>query len=524
MKLYKILSIALLATLSLASCESNLDLEQKGVIQTKDYYKTDDEAESAVTNVYSSFKNILTSYLMVKNCLSDDCYSGGRGMPINEVNEYNFTSDNSEITNLFTAYYQIVYAANMVINHVEADTPIKTRAVAEAKFFRAWANFELVTLWGNAPLITEAERDDYRAANSTPAELWAQIKKDLTEAIASNGLPEKLGVNDQDTPVRITKQAAQALLGKAYLFEGKNSEALAQLDAVINSGKYAMMPLSENGYLDYLSYRSDNNSEVLLQLNRLNDATNFGMELTCMYLGLPVNRMDGFWDPRCPFYTEAWGFCSAAQEGLAKAFQDNARKNGVIDLRYRTTIYDMDAMKSAFGLTMKQGSFFEDHCGYFVTKYAALAEDHIPMTWAGFQQNTVIMRYAEVLLLAAEAAVETGDIAKATKYVNVIRLHAGEPAATSVTLDDVKLEKRLELCNEGVRYQDLQRWGEAATVLKDQGKQVPFYGYLDNSGEMKVGYPIQQADAGYKNNKNELLPFPYSEMNVNPNIQQNPGY
>lgn len=524
MKTNKIFTIAFVGMMTLTACESKLDIEQKGVISTKDYYMTDDEAETAVTNVYASFKNVLTDYLMVKNSLSDDCFAGGRGMAIDEVNEFLFTSDNSSIASLFQEYYSIVYAANMVINNVEPNTQAKARAVAEAKFFRGWTNFELVTLWGTAPLITEAERDDYRVSNSTTEELWAQVEQDLSEAISSGALPEKSGVDDKDTPMRVTKQTAQAMLGKAYLFQGKYCEAAAQLDAVINSGKYAMMPLSDNGYLGYSQTSNDNHSESLLQVNRLNDASVYSMELTCMYLGMPVNRMDGYMNEKSPFYSEAWGFCSAAKESLINAFENNAAKNGVDDVRYLTTLYSMERLEENFGLSVKKGSFFECCVGYFLTKYASLTENHIPMTWAGFMQNTVLMRYAEVLLMAAEAHFQSGDTAKALAYINIIREHAGEPLATTVTLSDIKLEKQLELCNEGVRFQDLVRWGDAYEVLKDEGKVIGYYGYMDGTGVPSVTYPVQQADAGFKKGKNELLPFPYAEMNVNPNITQNSGY
>ena len=527
MKKYYIMALAAcLGLASLSSCSGDLDLKEKGVTTVDEYYQTDDEATSAVVTLYSRLHDLGTSYLMVKNALSDDCYIGGVGMPIDEVNEFRFTSDNAELTSLFQGYYNIIYAANIIINKVEPNTAVKSRAVAEAKYFRGWAYFELTTLWGPVPLITEAIRDNYRESNSTEDKIWAQIETDLKEAVASNALPSKSNVNDKDTPVRITKEAAEAMLGKAYLWEKKYAEANTQFDAVINSGLYAMMPLGSDGYLGYASYRNDNNSEVMLQINRLNDASAYGTELTCMFVGLPATNFLGTNNGRSPFYGECWGFSSGTRDGLVEAFLQNAKKNGVDDERYLTTIYSVQRLESEFGLTVKPGGFFQGSVGYFTTKYASLNENHIPMTWAGFQQNTTLMRYAEVLLLAAESHLMAGDQANALKYVNIIRQHAGEPQLTTVTLDDIKLEKRLELCNECVRYQDLLRWGDAYNELKDQGKRMAYYGYLSDSGKLELQYPETQfkKDAGFKQNKNELLPFPYAEMNVNPNIKQNPGY
>ena len=110
------------------------------------------------------------------------------------------------------------------------------RAINEAKVFRAWASFELVTLFGTAPVVDHLlEPGEYRLGNSDPAEMWALIENDLNEAINSGTLPSKSDVNDAEGGIRITKETAQAFLGKAYLFEGKNSEAAAMLDNVIKS-------------------------------------------------------------------------------------------------------------------------------------------------------------------------------------------------------------------------------------------------------------------------------------------------
>lgn len=522
MKRYKIFGLAVAGMLALNSCNSALDVNEKGVIPTAQYYQTDDESEKGITNVYSNLHALMSDYFMVKNCLSDDVYSGGRGMYENELNEYLFTADNEGITALFTDYYNLIYSANLIINHVNPDTPTKQRNVAEAKYFRGWAYFELVTLWGTAPLVLEDERSDYRVSNSTVEELWNQVNSDLADAVNSGALPSKTSVNDTDTPIRITKEAAQAMYGKALVFQGKYAEANQYLDAVINSGLYAMLQLDSDGYLDYNSYRYDNNSEVLLQINRLNDASNNNTEIQCMWFGLPASNFIRDAQSTLPYYTESWGFCTSAKEALVKAFQDNAAKNGVNDIRYTTSLLSVDDICLRYNVKLMEGSYFEDCCGYFVNKLMALTENHISMTWAGWQQNTVLMRYAEVLLLAAESHLQSGDAAKALRYINVIREHAGEPLATSVTLDDIKTEKRLELCDEAVRYQDITRWGDAYSLLKDQGKEIGYYGY--NNGVLGLWYPIQQAEAGYQQGRNELLPFPQNELNVNPNITQNPGF
>ena len=142
--------------------------------------------------------------------------------------------------------------------------------------------------------------------------------------------------------------------------------------------------------------------------------------------------------------------------------------------------------------------------------------------------------------MAAEAHVMGGGSAdKAVKYINEIRTRAKLVPLSSVTLDDVKKEKRLELCLESVRFQDLVRWGDAKAVLGEQGKAIPAYGYFVKIGA--DGKPVMDADKNpvfefrlepenVKNSvygfqdKHMLLPIPHAELNVNPNIKQNTGW
>jgi type II secretory pathway component PulM len=127
------------------------------------------------------------------------------------------------------------------------------------------------------------------------------------------------------------------------------------------------------------------------------------------------------------------------------------------------------------------------------------------------------MRYAEVLLLAAEAHLQSGESGKALNYVNQIRTRAKLHNLSSVTLDDIKTEKRLELCVEGVRFQDLVRWGDAERMMADQGTKIAAFTL---SG---VDYPFSNANGGFKA-KNKLLPIPRKELELNPNMVQNENW
>ena len=173
-----------------------------------------------------------------------------------------------------------------------------------------------------------------------------------------------------------------------------------------------------------------------------------------------------------------------------------------------------------FGVSLQKGNSVYGCEGYFFWKNQAYKEDCC-MDFSAFQGLQYIdlkmMRYAEVLLLAAEAQLQAGNQAKALQYINEIRTRAQETPLTSVSLSDIKTEKRLELCLECVRYQDLVRWGDAKAAMAEQGKQVPAYA-VDG-----VQWNWQNTKYGFQD-KNYLLPIPLKELELNPNMQPNTGW
>jgi hypothetical protein len=143
--------------------------------------------------------------------------------------------------------------------------------------------------------------------------------------------------------------------------------------------------------------------------------------------------------------------------------------------------------------------------------------------WAGYfyANNWRVMRYSEVLLLDAEAQLESGNTAKALEYLNEVRDRAQAPEATSVTLEDIQRESRIELCFEGHRFQNLVRWGLAATKLAHKGEKNPL---LKTDGTVEWETYNNAGECGFVAGKHELLPFPATEVSVNPNITQNPKW
>lgn len=208
-----------------AGCEDRLDIAKHGNMGGQDdFYKTNEQTEQAVAAMYSRVKGLYYTWFFTKNMLSDDAWCGGGSRGDNnsyeQLNEYTFDSSNGNVEGLFSGLYGVIYQSNLIIEKVADDTPAKKRAIAEAKFFRAWANFELVTLWGTAPLVDHLlEPGEYRQGNSTPEALWTAVESDLNDAIGMNALPSKKNKDDQVTGMRVTQEVAKAYLGKAYLFQ-----------------------------------------------------------------------------------------------------------------------------------------------------------------------------------------------------------------------------------------------------------------------------------------------------------------
>ena len=237
MKMKHILLSALMLIFAVG-CENYLDIPKHGNMGGQDdFYKTDEEALQALASLYGTWDGIYSNWFYAKNLLSDDVFAGGgnRGdnTSMEQLNEYTFGTDNTVVKDLYAGMYALIYKANLIIEKVEPDTPGKARTVAEAKFFRAWANFDLVTLYGPVPKVDHLlAPGEYRMGNSTVEQLWEFIEQDLNEAIDSDALPSKSSANDAETGMRVTKEVAQAMLGKAYVFQEKYAEAAAILDQI----------------------------------------------------------------------------------------------------------------------------------------------------------------------------------------------------------------------------------------------------------------------------------------------------
>jgi hypothetical protein len=502
---------------SLVSCESLLDNEQHGAYTPESFYKTDEQAEQALAAIYAYYSNsgVYYNIYFLKNLLSDDFWSGGgnRGdNPQNEqLNEYTFNAEHPYLSAAFQNFYGVIYRANLVLENASGETPIQQRAMAEAKVFRAFAYIDLISMWGTPPLVDHTLAPaEYKQPNGNPADLWALVERDLTEAIDSNTLYEKSNVND-DSSYHVTKQFAQALLGKALVFQGKYSEAIAPLDAVINSQKYELLP--GNQYENILQYTDENSSESLFEFNYVDDPQNAAFSLLAAMTGWRTDHMvTPEWSSTgnpSGINNGTWGFCNPQKE-LYDAFVAEEGANGT---RLAQTMITFDQF-SALGFTINESQELYGVEGYLMWKNRKVNGEYIAGGFQASHNNIRIMRYSEVLLLAAEAHLKGGG-SMADNYLNRVRTRAGLGNKTA-TMDAIMLEKRLELCGESVRFQDMLRW-RIADKMSEQGTKTPA---LQPNGTVVYTDRNNAETAGFKE-RHWLLPFPQEELTNNSNITQN---
>ncbi len=521
MKTYNILKalgLAAVASLVLTSCEDFLDTTQRGVIPQEDFYQTDDEATQAVMAVYDGVQSNNLNFFQLKNILSDDAQAGGGSRSDNtygnEINEFTFGAANTFISGEFEKYYQIIYRANLVITKVPGETTVQKYCIAEAKALRAYAYFELVTLWGTVPLVTEPlEAGNYAQPNSTVEAIWAQIETDLAEAadvlpVRSKQVSEGLDYS------RVSKGYAQALLGKAYLYQEEYSAAAEMFQTVIDSGEYEL-------YSDFSKVTMEETEfgkESLFEINYVADIS----------YETEANYIHAYCGPRAPWFqpgttgmsNSAWGWC--APETSINEFMEERN-----DPRKSSTVWDTeDLAEYGAGWGGNGDASIPYGCdGLVRVKYGTflseIAEQNESYHCVG-GTNYRLMRYADVLLMAAEAYNRSGNDSRAQTYINEVRARVGLDGLSSTgdeLFQDIKDERRAELAFEFVRWQDLVRWGEAYDVLKDSGKLTNL-GSLDANGDFEYW---ENASAGMKS-YNVLLPFPEEEMLVNEYIVQNEGY
>ena len=530
---------ALLAAASMGicatSCSNELDIPQKGSYPTDTYYSTDEEAATALALSMSYINNMAFEIIQSINCLSDDVWPGGANAGdqpgLHQFSGFYISTENDKVLNIYSFCYRLIYFSNVLIEKLENKqdaTPFMKQCVAEAYFLRGWAEFYLGVFWGNPPIVDHVlQPNEYNSVtNSEYGEMLEQAGKDFRHAIESGNLPEKNALGDKTNLAHCTLAAAQGYLGKVYLFQQKYTEAASTLDKIIDSKKYK---LYDGDYADIIKAPSNWSDEGIFEINcppGQTDATAPQlMSYVYLYAGWREDHFDftGISPDFGNFNTTGYGFFNP-QDALAEALIKSDGADG-----YRTTsvVKDQAFVQNVMGIAKKPNSPAHGHGLYCGWKNRYEWSD-VSMNWGGWSPfpatNFRYMRYAEVLLSAAEAHFQSGNTTKALEYVNEVRTRAQAPLYSSIDMDKIKLERQVELCMEGQRFMDLVRWGDAEAVLGKQGQNIEKLD-IDASGKwILVPDDSSSPSYGFKAGRNELLPYPQREMDQNANIKQNPGY
>jgi len=571
-KIFIILPFVLALFLTGSCSQDNLDIPQKGVISLDNYYKTEADALAAVTTVYNNMAYMMARglvgghtfnyppYTVLFNNFSDDMFAAGETRGDNdfaaEINEFRYNENNATIAFLYRSLYGVIYSANILTTYYKPDDPNANirQYVAEARVWRAWCHMILAIGWRNAPLVTELLTSDSYPANSTYDDLMNFCIKEFGEAAAN--LPSKPNLTDKNATVRLTKEAAYAFMGKAQVYAGKYADAATNLKTnVIDKNLYALVPGDQMNNLFHVA--GNYSTEKIFEFNVMRNTS-----LTTQNNGvIMVNQLGNYWNWRSDhmnssnnpkeIFSPGWGgmmprksFCEAliANDGI-----DSYRRKAWF-IRYDEVLYNLSWPNDATMTTvdqkrkdpqrgLKSDSWLYGCEGYLVMKRIRFKADECPDMAGNFLNNHVMMRYAEVLLLFAEAAQKSGQYtAEGLKALNDIqnRAHGGKGyVSKSLTLDDVKKEKRFEMWLEEVRGIDLVRWGDAATVLKDQGNYVPTFkdpftnsdhGTWDSNTWTITNTNYNGSTYGFKAGKHEMFPIPAYALQNNPNLKQNPGW
>jgi hypothetical protein len=475
----------LLVTL-VTSCEKFLNVDPPYTQDAENFFQTKEDYERALVGAYDLLQTSFMG-LWIGEIASDNSIAGGESVNdtqgLHQIDNMSHGGVNSELRSIFRWNYTGITRVNYIMeNKDNIDFPGKSVLLAEAKFLRAYYYFELVKFFGDVPLIID-KRIGIEEAKGLPrspaSEVYAQIENDLIDAASI--LPWTATVKG-----KATRGAALALLGKAYLYQKKYIEAANTLDEVRNSGIYGLI---EN-YADLFSVNNENNSETVFDVQYSGlEGGSYGC-LVC----LEGNAAPGFHGIRQyngPVYGDGNSY-NLPTQALYDAFAP-------IDPRRGHTILDIEAFIAAQAnpesITYAIGA--GGHTGFYNNKYIKRqGEIGLPDNDLTSPVNYRVIRYADVLLMAAEAHYHIGNNSIAQQLVNQVRTRAGVPGVSVNSLDVIYKERRYELSGEGHRFFDLVRTGQAKDFIQ-----------------------------GFIVGKHELFPIPQVEIDLTGgNWSQNPGY
>lgn len=548
--IYSLLSVAFL----FSACEDRLDIEQKGVISVESFYQTDDDAQNALNNLYQSFclniagnEGIYVALPLLFNEAGDDMLAAGNMYGDNDfgaqINEFRYDSQNEVIKNTYWGLYGVIYDCNLILDNIEPATPIKKRVCAEARSLRAWSHMMLAIGWDCPPLV-----DHILSASDKPANnavegghngLLEWCAKEAEEAAAD--LDERESPADKVGASKVTKGFALTVAGKARLFKGDYAGAKANLKQVIDSKKYELV--SADRWPNLFHASGDLCEEMIFQANALENAgigdwANKIQRTSWMWIQFWNWRTDKLASKPSFIGPDGWGGHSIRADFAERmlANDGNSPRRKATFLTGDEFLYEMkwngaadltrEELEKSDKIGIKEPTGLYGFAGYFANKFVAWPEDN-EKGWYGFK-NLTIFRYAEVLLMYAEACAQTND-PDGLQYLQEIQKRAGSAHISSaLTMQEVKNEKSYEMWLEGVRFPDMVRWGDTDGVVNN-GKDIPstmdaFFSKNEPKHRLYVEKSNpNKGNTGFVKGKHEYFAYPFAATSINPNLKQNPS-
>lgn len=509
--------LLILVTWIFSSCsEEFLDRKPLDQVDSSTFYRTEEDAFEALVAVYDVLGYQSTPgvswapYLTVSDMLSDDAYAGGAdandGLDEDELNNFNIPPTNLLVHSTWLINYTGIYRANLLLEKlpdIDMDEEEKERMRGECKFLRAYFHFQLVRLFENIPLLTRTLQSpsEYSVEQAEPSETYNQIALDLFEA--AGVLPEMVDPGENG---RLTKWAAQALLGRVYLFyEGvygmdlmagsetlDRTRILALLEDIINNSSHALLPEFADNFRKAFEF----SEESIFEISHGDSPPWWDWGYLRGSEGNLAAQMQGPRVTNSDNWNRGWSFAPVTYS-LFKELEEDPRREATIVIE---TELDGNLVKGY------------QHTGYYSNKYTS-DEEH----WGSdgqFEHNRTcnyrVIRYSDVLLMAAELGSPN-----AQSYLDEVRGRVGLPSVPA-TEENIFKERRLELALEGIRYFDLVRRGMsvAADALNRQGERGPLY--IDDQIIYEVEF--DEATRGF-------LPIPQAEIDLSAGrFMQNDGY
>ena len=482
---YKVIAVASLFFIT--GCSSSfLEVPPQGQQKAEQFWASESDATKAVNAIYAnlrSWPNLAFAPIAVESMGSDDAEKGSDPSDatfMNNFDNYTATSTEGQLSDFWNGQYQNINLCNQVIVNIPAiamDGTLKARYIAEAQFVRAYSYFRLVRAFGDVPLRLTLPKDasEFNVPRSPKADVWKAIEQDLTDA--ANGLPQSYSGASIG---RATKGAAIGLHAKAAMYQSKWSDVVTLTGQVMAMG-YALYP----NFDQLFRVPNENCSESVFEIQCALVPGNYDASNSQYSQVQGVRGVTG----------GGWGFNVPTQD-LANEFEaGDPRKSATIIFR-GTTTSSGDAIPGTVTNPM-----------YNHKSYVPFS-DYVSGYNEGCQQNVRVLRYADILLMNAEANAQLGNSAPALVSLEKVRARARGgnnailPAVTvtdkTALLNAIYHERRVELAMEFDRYFDVIRQGRAAVVFGPKG---------------------------WKTGKNEVWPVPQSEIDLSVGVlTQNPGY